>query len=67
VAVGIDVGVFVGEDIGVLVGIAVAVEVDARVVMINCGAFAPDSREARLIAVEPGVEIPKLNVPSRVI
>ena len=49
-----------------LVGVAVAVEVDVWVVMTNCGAFVPDSREERLRAVEPGVEIPKLNVPSRV-
>ena len=62
VAVGIDVGVFVGMKIAVLV--AVAVDVGALVVMINCGASVPDSRDERLIAVTPDVEIPKLNVPS---
>jgi hypothetical protein len=34
--------------------------------MINWGELAPDSRDARLIAVELGVVIPKLNVPSPV-
>jgi hypothetical protein len=62
--VGVDVGIFVGEGIGVLIGVAVAVEVDAWIVMTNCGAFAPDSRAERLRAVKPGVDIPKLNVPS---
>ena len=33
-------------------------------VRINWGEVDPDSREARLIAVAPGVESPKLNVPS---
>ncbi len=31
--------------------------------MISWGAFAPDSREAMLMAVAPGVMIPKLYVP----
>ena len=34
--------------------------------MISCGENVIDSREARLMAVEPGVERPKLNVPSPV-
>ena len=62
IAVGIDVGVFVGVNTAMLV--AVAVDVGALVVMINCGASVPDSREERLIAVTPEVEISKLNVPS---
>ena len=35
-------------------------------VKTNWGAFAPDSREDKLIAVEPGVETPKLLSPSEV-
>ena len=62
VADGSDVGVFVGVNIAVVVAVAVAV--GALVVMINCGASVPDSREERLIAVTPDVESPKLNVPS---
>ena len=43
----------------------VAVGVEAVfTVTINCGAWTPDSREARLIAVVPGVDTPKLYKPS---
>ena len=67
VFVEVSVGIGVDAKVGVFVRVAVAVEVGARVVMINCGAFVPDSREERLRAREPGVDMPKLNMPSLVI
>jgi hypothetical protein len=64
VLVGVSVGVFEGVFVGVLVEVLVGVGVKAPPKStINWGALAPDSRPARLMAVEPGVVIPKLNVP----
>jgi hypothetical protein len=77
VPVGIDVLVVVGVlsavsvDAGGIVGVWVSATVTAgvdipAVLTINWGASTPDSREERLMAVEPGVETPKLYVPSPV-
>ncbi len=60
VVVGATVGVglvvvVVGVGLGMIAaGVAVGA-VELPRVRVNCGAFAPDSRDARLIAVEPGV------------
>ena len=60
-------GVGVLVSTGKSVDVAVAAREDDPVILtINLGEFAPDSRDARLIAVEPGVVTPKLNVPSPV-
>ncbi len=69
VLAGVGVAVLAWVGVAVLTGVevGVATEVDELVVvMINWGEFAPDSREAREIAVLPGVMTPKLNVPSPV-
>jgi hypothetical protein len=72
-AVGVSV---TGEVVGVALGAGIVgvgeelgVDVDGGLlsVIISLGALAPDSREARLMAVEPGVITPKLYVPSPVI
>jgi hypothetical protein len=67
--VGVD--VTTGVDVVVAAGIPVDVDVttgvdDPLMLTINLGELAPDSRDERLIAVEPGVVTPKLNVPSAV-
>jgi len=75
VGLGVVVGVWVATEVPVGVGGTVGVWVSATVtagvdipavLTINWGASAPDSREERLMAVEPGVESPKLYVPSPV-
>ena len=76
---GVDVLVGVPTRVGVLVSVTTEVGVvvfasvfvgagveELLTVTTNWGASAPNSREARLMAVEPGVETPKLNVPSPV-
>ncbi len=68
VTANVEVGVKVGVGVFVTANVAVGVEVGAPLkVTTSCGAFAPDSREARLIAVELGSVMPKLKVPFPII
>ncbi len=72
VGAGALVGVLVGNTpVGVAVGggraaVGVAVATAPLRLKTSCGALAPDSRAAKLMAVEPGVIIPKLYVPAAV-
>ena len=74
VLVAFGVAVLVKPGVGVVLLSAVGVRVtvgDAllppEVSTISCGAFAPDSRLAKLMAVLPGVMSPRLYVPLPVI
>src|SRR5512141_287839 len=67
---GVDVAV-ADEDVAVGVGVAAepavgveVAEVDPPKVSTSRGALPPDSRDARLMAVEPAVDTPKLYTPS---
>jgi len=65
---GITTGIAVVVTTGMLVGAETTTGlVDWFTLMTNLGEFAPDSRDARLIAVQSGAVIPKLKVPSPVI
>lgn len=63
VKTGMAVLVAVGAFVGAIVAVATGVD-DPLMLTSSLGEFVPDSREARLIAVVPGVVTPKLNVPS---
>lgn len=62
VGVGVNVGVEVGAPVAVGVSVAVGTG-PPPVSMINCGAFAPDSRLARLMAVLLSVVTARLKTP----